>query len=214
MEKTLFVTLGFDEKFTIRALMRHKLEKNDTLVILTAKPIVDRVEKALSSIKNFIASYSQGIKVEVVEVPVTEVIKAVATIKEVLEKYRNCNLVLNVSGGMRALVVETCIAAALSSVDFKLELETEDSSAYLEFPTELFRLYKIYYSMTQIKREILKVIMDRSKPITVKEFSDILGKDPSTLRRHLSKLIELGLVSVVKRKPLTVEPSPLLRTLL
>ncbi|RLE80834.1 MAG: hypothetical protein DRJ52_05510 [Thermoprotei archaeon] len=212
MKKALFITLGFDEKFAIRALMRHKLEEGDTLVVLTAKPIIDRVEKALSSIKGFITSYSKGVRVKIVEVPVREVVEAVALVKETLEKYSGHQIILNVSGGMRALVVEMCIGAALSSVGFKLELETEDSSAYLEFPTELLRVHRILYSMTDTKKSILQTILEKNSPVTVRELAEELGRDPSTLRRHLYKLIELGFVRVVKRKPLTVEASSLLKT--
>jgi DNA-binding transcriptional ArsR family regulator len=40
------------------------------------------------------------------------------------------------------------------------------------------------------------------------EIARLTGKDESTIRRHLSKLREIGLVEVKRLKPLLVKASP------
>jgi len=51
----------------------------------------------------------------------------------------------------------------------------------------------------------LRYITLQNRPVSVSEISRELGKDESTIRRHLQKLRILGLVEEVKLKPLVVK---------
>ncbi|MEM2374560.1 MAG: winged helix-turn-helix domain-containing protein [Thermoproteota archaeon] len=51
----------------------------------------------------------------------------------------------------------------------------------------------------------MRYITLQNRPVSVSEISRELGKDESTVRRHLQRLRMLGLVEEVKLKPLIVK---------
>ena len=56
MSRLFILTIGFEEKFAIRMITRHGLDIGDKLLIITG-PIIDKVEKTITFLKDFIAKY-------------------------------------------------------------------------------------------------------------------------------------------------------------
>ena len=56
MAKAIILTLGFEEKFAIRMITRHGLDKGDYIVILTG-PLVDKTKKVITYLQDFIQKY-------------------------------------------------------------------------------------------------------------------------------------------------------------
>ncbi len=199
------VTLGFEEKFAVRALVRRGLGIGDCVIALTG-PIIGKVRKAIEYLGNFL-KYFEGIEFNVIEVSeVYDFVDAVYKIKSIitktLTKYER--VYVNLSGGMRALVIEVLTATCLLPRELKLrvsiELDTEDDKATVEIPIELNLL--INPPELGAKEKVLAEIV-RSGELDIYTLAQKLGKDVTTLRRQIDFLKSLGLVKVTYR-PLKV----------
>ena len=201
MKTALILTLGFDERFCFRAILRHGIKEGDEVVLITAG-LVDRVKKAYEWIKT-VVERSYDVEVKLIEVDVKNLMKAILDVVKILDEYKDWNVIVNLSGGMRILTIIMLFALTIKPMrHIKVEIELEDLSALIEIPTQLFAVGDVKSKLTNEKIEILKLI---SRFEEVKEIVKVLGKDASTVRRHIASLVEMGLVSVEKRKPLKVK---------
>ena len=208
MPRVIITTLGFEEKFTVRSITRHGLDRGDKIVLITG-PRVERSEKALSFIKEFISKYYQSeVSISVRNIPIHDIYTAVSEVKQVLmEEVKEADRVMvNLSGGMRILIIAVILALTLLNIqNLMLEVETEDSSALITIPSELLHLPRVEGG----KLEVLRILIKSSKPMSVNQIAQILNRDESTIRRHLLKLRKLGLIEVRKAKPLVVKALPI-----
>ena len=206
MKTALILTLGFDEKFCYRAILRHGIKEGDKIILLTAG-LVDRVKKAYEWIKTFVER-SYDIEVRLVQIDVKDFIKAIRDVMNTLDEFKDYNLIVNLSGGMRALAITVLLALMIKSMrNVRLEIELEDFSGLIEIPQNLLRIHEIRQNLTEEKIEILKLIAQGLRD--VKSLSKTLKRDVSTVRRHISSLEELGLIVVERRKPLEVKTTEL-----
>ena len=129
-----------------------------------------------------------------------------ATIVEEAKEFNR--VIVNMSGGMRALVLATFCATMLAEKELrdkelKVELELEDSSAIVEVPRELFKAMR---TITQLSPEKFKILQRLSiGEATVSELAKELGRDVSTIRRHILDLKKAGLTKVSKGRPYKVK---------
>ena len=206
MKTALILTLGFDEKFCYRAILRHGIKEGDKIILITAG-LVDKVRKAYEWIRAFVER-SYDVEVRLIQVDVKNFTKAIKEVVKLLEDFKEYNLVVNLSGGMRALAIIVLLALMIRPMEnVKVEIELEDFSGLIEIPQQLLRIHEIKRNLTNEKLEILKLISQGLKD--VKSLSKTLKKDASTIRRHISNLEELGLVTIEKRKPLKVKTTEL-----
>ena len=211
MAKVVLLTLGFEEKFAVRALVRRGLEVGD-LVVLVTGPIIDKVAKAINYVKEFL-KYFEGIDIQVFEVSeVHEFTEAVPRIKKLIKELLNKYdfIVANLSGGMRALIIEVLTSIILLPKELKsrviVELDTEDSKATIEIPKELNIM--INPPELGVKEDIIKVIIDEGGEADIYTIARRLEKDESTIRRQLEVLKELGLIELTYR-PLRAKVKPI-----
>lgn len=200
MKTTLIATLGFDERFCYRAILRHGIKEGDEIVLITAE-IVEKVEKAFEWIKKLVqTSFSDKVVVRIIQIDVRSFEKSIKTILDTLDSAEG-RIIVNLSGGMRALVIIMLIACIMRpKKDMSIEIETEDLSSLLTVPKELLQLIK--ESPSIIHLEILKIVKNGIKK--AESISKELKRDASTVRRHLAELEKVGLIKVEKRKPLIV----------
>ncbi len=211
MKTALIITLGFDEKFCYRAILRHGIKEGDKIVLITAG-LVEKVRKAYEWIKAFVER-SYDVEVRLVQIDVKNFTRAVKDVMSLLDEFKDYNLIVNLSGGMRALAVIVLFALLMRPMrNVRLEIELEDFSGLIEIPQNILRIHEIRQNLTDEKIEILKLIAQGLKD--VKSLSKTLGKDVSTIRRHISSLEELGLIKVEKRKPLEVKTTELANLIL
>ena len=211
MKTALILTLGFDEKFCYRAILRHGIKEGDKIILITAG-LVEKVKKAYEWIKAFVER-SYDVEVRLIQIDVKDFTKAIREVMHILGEFKDYNLIVNLSGGMRALAVIMLLALMIKPIrNVKLEIELEDFSGLIEIPQHLLRIHEIKQNLTDEKIEILKLIAQGLKD--VKSLSKALKKDVSTIRRHISSLEELGLVEVEKRKPLKVKTTELANLML
>jgi CRISPR-associated protein Csa3 len=197
--RAIILTLGFDEKFAIRALMRAAPLGGDEVIVIIPSTSDERSKKALDSLKNFCNTI--GITIDVREVPVAKPEEAIATIYKVCSQKlkERRSLHFNLSGGMRALILET-MAAALAVArqmprimsDTKVEIELENFSGVAEFTLSHFML-----SLPgSLDLDILACIKESeaSKRATLDIITSAAGIPRSTVYRRLLDLQERGYV--------------------
>jgi len=211
MKKALILTLGFDEKFCYRAITRHKISEGDKIVLITAT-LVEKVRKAYEWIKAFVSASYSNVEVRLVELDVRDILGSLGKVSKILNEYKNYDLIINLSGGMRILSFIVLFSIILSDIrNLKLEIELEDFSGVIEIPTSLLSLPMIKASIGKEKLTILRLIKEGKND--VKSISNALNKDESTVRRHLQTLHKLGLIEVEKKKPLIIKGTKLLNVI-
>lgn len=127
-------------------------------------------------------------------------------ISKIIRGIGDSRIIVNLSGGMRAVIAYTLLSCMMNAREgMIIEMETEDLSGLITLDWKLLKLLRD--GISDELRELLKAIASGSSD--VKSLSSKLGKDESTVRRQLSLLKELGLIRVVKRKPLIIEPTEL-----
>ena len=225
MKKLFVFTLGFEEKFAIRMITSHGLDRGDKLLFITG-PIVEKTARTLNFIKNFIEKYfPEQIDIEIIEISnftsfMDLVNKIYTKLSQEVDKYNS--IIINLSGGMRLIILATYTTILLLLILNKklkekvtIELETEDSSAKLTIPNILAELVNLH-SLSKEKIMILKCLIHKERK--VKDIAKQLKRDETTIRRHLYDLEELGLVERTKSRPskyrLSKKLSPLLREIL
>ena len=216
MAKVVLLTLGFEEKFAVRALVRRGLEVGDLVVLITG-PIIDKVAKAINYVKEFL-KYFEGIDIQVFEVSeVHEFTQAISKIKglikELLDKYEY--MIINLSSGIRALVVEVLMATTLLPRELKeriiVELDTEDGKAIVEIPKDLITI--INPPNLGVKEDIIKVIIEEGGEADIYTIAQKLGKDETTIRRQLETLKDLRLIELAYR-PLRARIKPIAKAVI
>ncbi|MGB9622230.1 MAG: CRISPR-associated CARF protein Csa3 [Candidatus Bathyarchaeia archaeon] len=215
MRKLIVATIGFEEKFMIRAITRHGLDRGDQILLLTG-PSTEKSMNTVNLIRGFITKYyDKDVVVHVKEVPVNDFLASVLAIKQSINERskESVDVIVNLSGGMRILVIATLLAlATLNLRNVLIEIETEDYSSIVNIPAEILLLGRPKLSRRLL--DILRILIESQEPLSVNEIAEKLQRDASTIRRHLIKLRKMKLVEAKKPKPLILQPSPLARLLL
>ncbi|QIW23753.1 CRISPR locus-related DNA-binding protein [Sulfolobus sp. S-194] len=181
----LVVTLGFDEKFQIRALMRRftDLEK----VIIVGSFDDERAKKALESFESVLKSAQ--VNYELVEVDPHDFYDTIITItRKIINNNKGRRFVLNISGGMRILIIEVLFAFIFSGLEAEVEIESEDFNTVVSF--RLSDMYPVH--LTQDHLRILMSIKDGYT--SVNSIHLRINLSLSTTWRRLKELREMGLI--------------------
>lgn len=200
----LFATLGFDEKFAARCLMRSS-SLVSKIVVITAPPVDEysrsRLENAWEALAKIARDYA-NIDVERFEVKDPgNFWRSVDELREKMyaELSASEGLILCLSGGLRALVVEALAAAVTLPMDAAVdkvyvEVELENFSGIARFNiAQVQRLMQL----TEPEYRIFKILATRG-PQRLGQLASTLGRPRSTVYRMLQKLEKLGLV---KKEP-------------
>jgi len=187
--RLILLTLGFDEKFAVRSILRYAPKPDDVITILTASPLVEKAEKALKTLLDILKSYAGIENIEIIEVNISNPESAKHKIKELISKHskQDCELVANLSGGMRALILITLSAVLSSDRNALIELETENLENVITLTPEFFKPEPVDESDKQLLRKIHEL-----GEVKLDEFTEIIGKSRTTTYRILKKLVNTG----------------------
>lgn len=193
---TLVSTIGFDEKFAIRAIIRH-ISEISRCVFITATDSDPRVSKAISNINHFIDSYlantDKKIERQLIEVDVREPYNAISVLRrEIFEKFGG-TYILNTSGGMRALVVVTLASFIISGARGVIETELENFLGTITINPEIFHIGILSDNKASIVRAIAEHENER---VTYRDIINKLRIPRATLFRELKQLKSMGLIRV------------------
>jgi CRISPR-associated protein Csa3 len=190
----LVATVGFDEKFVLRAVMRYA-DSLKRVYLVTATPVDERVARAVKLVEEFVNRVLKEpwreVKLELVEVDVRDFFKAVAELRRRCFEYGEATdtYVVNLSGGMRALVLALLAAFVISGRSGEVEVELENFSGVVRFGAELFR----WPGLGDYDRRIIRSLAQRGRA-TYRELLADTGLPRATLFRTLKSLRLRGLV--------------------
>lgn len=190
----IVITLGFEEKFALRCVLRSGVSPGDRILVLTSKNGSNRSNKAFILFKQVISEIFPEILIKKFEIDVKDFYSSVSKIREIILSHSKPSekVILNISGGQRILIVELLSAAiSIGSKDYYIEIETEDSSKVVQVPLTMM----LPSNIDDIDRKILREVELHSKGISLSELCKKTNMSKSTVWRRLDKMCKLGLVS-------------------
>jgi len=197
MRKLLVATIGFTERYPLRAIISTGITAGDKILLITAEPIENQTRDAISKIEEFKRNYIEKdagkVKLEVLTVDPLQVADAVLKIKQkiLLESENYDKIVVNLSGGMRALIIETLMAVLLLKKEAQIFIELENFKGVIELNNnELKNL--LGKEITGLEREILELLV--KEDLRLADIVKKLAKPKSTIYKALKKLEKYGIV--------------------
>jgi CRISPR locus-related DNA-binding protein len=118
-KRTFIATLGFNESLVLATKPTFGSENFDKLIIITSKDSFKQTLSAIKVIARLVESFrftGKTIDLEKIYVEETEFKKNLSTLQEIImtEASENREIYINLSGGMRILVITLFMAALLS----------------------------------------------------------------------------------------------------
>jgi len=189
----LFVfNLGFDATHVIARLASQSVTDGDkVLVVLPSQSKSERVDVALSSVELFLKQMaSRGVQVKLEKVLVNELSMkgTLVTIYRALSSEEG-QIFVELSGGLRILVLATYLAASLKSAydklsDIKIITRLESTGSEVEVPP-MFLPIKLDF-------ELLSSLSEN--PLRISQLSTMLGKEKSSVSRKIRKYEQMKIV--------------------
>lgn len=197
------ITLGFDEKFAVRAIVSKGLTRDDSVLVITPESSVnysqDKADTALRNLKKFIQTVQPGVSLNEIKIDIKNVSKAVSKIMDAIKSSNQKNIYANLSGGMKLVTIETLISLIQLGVDCEIDVEAEDLSG----PVKLYTSYFDRSSLEWEDKLILASLLGSEK--TLLEITETIRHDlegtvyqpPSrvTIWRRLESLERRGFVN-------------------
>jgi CRISPR locus-related DNA-binding protein len=195
----IFATLGFDEKFIIRDILRRGIKEESKLLIFTSSED-SRVEKAFMTLKTTFISIP--LKIEKYRINIENPFSAISEIRNIiLENIKgHSEIVFNLSGGQRILLSYIFSIIASEKLNCEIVMISEDSSFQVSLPSKIFFAKQI----DPLSLEIVKML--KEKPLKVGEILEKLGGGRTTVWRKLKLLTKEGIIEyddAMKRYKLT-----------
>lgn len=196
-EYIIISTLGFDERPVIRSLGNLGFRNVKKIFLLRPVKSDPRSDKAVSEIRR--VAVLAGVNDEdivVKEINVYDFWSSIAEINMLLRRQASGGkrIILNISGGLRILVLEAFYALLLLPDDVKknirVQVEPETGSGGILFDaSELITRLEIPQTMLDALR-----IISETPGVNLSTLSRLLIKPTSTTWRMLEKLVKEGLV--------------------
>ncbi|MBO3754140.1 MAG: CRISPR locus-related DNA-binding protein [Candidatus Brockarchaeota archaeon] len=188
--KTFVATIGWTEWPIASAIIKHGLSKGDRIILLSPEKRDERSRAAVSEVKHFVSRFVPSVEVSEVSVPVHSPSDAIPLLARLFAKEGgDVGLIVNLSGGMRILVLEALIALMLVNVkNLVLELQTED-----KVNVQLPILWKPMGDLSPHARKALKILEERG-PVSLSNLANILRVSVATAHRLLKNLEENSIV--------------------
>jgi len=202
--KTFVSTFGFTESLVLAPIIKLGLTKDDRLIILTPAGLgnEERTRNALRKLREMLNAISGGtFNLKTTKIKITDFADSVRQIRELITKEaeEGREVHINISGGMRALIIETYTATLLArttkeNIKFT-ELELEGSTGNIKIIpiTPQKRLNKT-------KKKILKELAKEKKPMEMKKLSEKTRLSLPTISRNLKELTANQLIALKKEK--------------
>jgi CRISPR locus-related DNA-binding protein len=210
----VITTLGFDISHTMLVITKSGVKPSKIIVLVgTIKGEVDqRVETAYTMLKQFATMIN--VKIERIEIDVTEFDKAVEEILKILEE--NIPAILDIGGGLRLLVIEAYTAytmlspTKMNNITLYTVLEGRNELIHIDLKT-LKKRIAVNRILNDTYKAVLKIIEEKGIA-TPKEILEQLNRDnPNKITKQylsklLARLVNLGLVEKIERGKYKYKP--------
>lgn len=189
-------TFGWSPEFVIRFLVKDGVAKSDTVVLIGAKPESDlakaRVDEAYKQVSDFLKIVGVS-DLHYYEVDLNQDFVGICRdVSRILRLFPG-SVKLYLTGGMRVLVI-ACLTVAKLLMDLgrevEIELSREDRPTFYSIPRTLLSYGLRGITGTHV--EILRYLKAHGEAT----FEDLaIGRSEVTVRKHLYKLRDRGLVT-------------------
>ena len=202
VHRLFIVTIGWTETPVIRLVVRHGLETGDFILLVRPVWHDEKAETAMGAIVDFLSKMlgeAWERSYRTLSIQASSPIDAIETIKIVLEYYEAEKIVVILSGGMRAVILETLIALIFSrhfneAKDITVEVDLEGRNEYVRFEGRILRLFN--WRPTKEQEKLLKLLEE--SPKTMRELAENLGINVSTVYRWYEEMQKLGILGAYK----------------
>jgi len=190
--KIFIFNLGFDATHIIARLTSQGISTGDkVLVVLPSQSKSERVNLALSSVELFLKQMeSRGISAELKKIVVNELSMndTLVSVYRALSSEEG-QIFVELSGGLRILVLATYLAASIKSAydklsNVKIVTRLESTGAEVEVPP--------MFLPTKLDFELLSSL--NGKQLKISQLSDMLGREKSSISRKIRKYEQMKLV--------------------
>jgi CRISPR locus-related DNA-binding protein len=191
--KTLFVTFGWTETHVISSILRYGLSEGDKIVVILPEQHDERSKLALHDLKSFILSYAKNIEINEMHISLEDAINSISKLKNAIENEIGRKCIVNLSGGMRAVVILTYLATFFAEhPEIMVELETEDKKRVIEFPEIKPEDLRKFRELPHLAKETIKHLL--SGPIEASFLRKKLNLPPSSFHNIQMKLVQMGYI--------------------
>lgn len=195
MRKLFLATLGFDEKFIIRSLIRNGLSIGDSILIFAPKGYLqdEKSARAAEAIKEIVAKILPNIELRIEEYDLREDFSGeICRARSIIQNYEFDEVIACLSGGMRALILGVIsILLTLDSYRIVIEVEFENLENYVRIPLHTL---KIPYN-----NRWLTVLEYLRTGKSLRAISNDIGLSPATISRIISEMKNYKLVNEENR---------------
>jgi len=198
MDKTVLATFGWTETPVISSILRHGLSDGDKILLITPERRDERSEAALRDLKAFITTHLKNVEISELRISIDDPATSIYKLKRTIEDGRGRKCIINLSGGMRVVVLFTYIAVLLAEhPDIVVELETEDRKTVVEVPKVRLTDFIEVKKLPQLAREIMKQLLQG--PLDMATLRKDLKVPASTFHNAQMKLLERGYIMREKK---------------
>lgn len=187
--RSFVFTLGFHEDFILRRLTSKAAQPGEPILVFTAKPAAGAVVRAFTSLQSFCSRVNLS-EPELVELDISDEARALVEVKSRVELLPT-PIIVDLSGGMRVLVVLTLLALMASRREFELYVVPETGmGGEFHMPRGVTR------ALSGLSREKLAILSEiaRRPGVSAELIARRLGRSLKTIRNHLWELKRMGLV--------------------
>ncbi|MEM2211355.1 MAG: CRISPR-associated CARF protein Csa3 [Nitrososphaerales archaeon] len=187
--KSFFYTLGWSTTYILSLIIRHGISTNDEIILILPKVRDEQAEKAILDVKS-IASQLGTLSVKELTLDIKDIPRSVMMMIEELNRRKDKVCIVNLSGGMRILVIITYLACILSKNDnIIVEMETEDRELVTQLPLLKFKFEEFIPAMAL---EILRKSIEIGDSKGLREYFNL---PPSTFHNYLILLEKAKLIN-------------------
>jgi len=191
--KTIFVTFGWTEAPIISSILRYGLSEGDKIVVILPEQRDERSQIALRDLKSFILGYAKNIEINEMHISLEDPVDSIARLKNAIESERGRKCIVNLSGGMRAIVILTYLATLFAGhPEITIELETEDRKRVIELPEIRPEDLREFRELPSLTKEIIKHLL--SGPIEASILRKKFNIPPSSFHNIQVKLVRMGYI--------------------
>jgi CRISPR locus-related DNA-binding protein len=188
------MTLGFEPGPLIRAAASYNLRTGASIIVFIPNFKDERAERAYFELKNIcdILFKNTQVNLQKIETDLTDFVRAVKHIKKLLSPFTNKHIAFCFSGGMRALCFAVYTAYLILEWQHPpiIEVYLEGRVERLSIPP-LHKIIKV--NISEEKLNILRLLLQHER-LSAGNIATLIRRDRSTTYRHLSSLLEDGLI--------------------
>jgi CRISPR locus-related DNA-binding protein len=193
IKKTLFVTFGWTEAPVISSILHYGLSEGDKIVVILPEQRDERSQVALHDLKSFILGYAKDIEINEMYISLEDPIDSITKLKNAIESERGRKCIVNLSGGMRAIVILAYLATLFAEhPEITIELETEDRKRVIELPEIRPEDLREFRELPSLAKEIIKHLL--SGPVEASILRKKFNLPPSSFHNIQMKLVQMGYI--------------------